>query len=264
VKTKAGITAALLAIALSTPAAERAPSLETVIPVLQAGAKPERAMESMRRIWSTDRWFTFPKFGETVLYLKGAMQTAGLEQVEIIDAPADGKTQVGFWTMPLAWDVRSARLEIIEPDAPEDARILADYQKVPASLGMWSASTSAGGVVAQIVDAGETGAEEIQQRDIRGKLVLTSKNPADLKWALARGGALGAINAFSENPKLDNGRQWINAWGDNGWAFTAESCCVSRYLRSRQRSCASCSPAANRCACVRQSTAGTTAAPTRT
>jgi hypothetical protein len=59
--------------------------------------------------------------------------------------------------------------------------------------------------------------------DLRGKLVLTKQNSANLKWRLARAGALGAVNTFTENPKLENGRQWINAWGDNGWAFTKAS-----------------------------------------
>src|SRR5262249_10935795 len=59
--------------------------------------------------------------------------------------------------------------------------------------------------------------------DLRGKLVLTAENPASIKWLLAKKGALGAINAFTENPGLEDGRQWINAWGDNGWAFTKNS-----------------------------------------
>jgi hypothetical protein len=58
---------------------------------------------------------------------------------------------------------------------------------------------------------------------VRGKLVLTDRNPADFKWLLAKHGALGAINAFTENPALEDGRQWINAWGDNGWGFTKGS-----------------------------------------
>src|SRR5262249_13554949 len=57
----------------------------------------------------------------------------------------------------------------------------------------------------------------------KNKIVLTPRNPADIKWLLARKGALGAINAFTENQDLKNGRQWINAWGDNGWAFTKDN-----------------------------------------
>jgi hypothetical protein len=53
--------------------------------------------------------------------------------------------------------------------------------------------------------------------------VLTRQNPANIKWNLVKKGVLGAINTFTENPELQDGRQWINAWGDNGWAFTKGS-----------------------------------------
>ena len=56
---------------------------------------------------------------------------------------------------------------------------------------------------------------EIVKQDLRGKLVLTRVNPANIKWLL--------VNAFTENPPLQVGRQWINARGDNGWAFTRRS-----------------------------------------
>ena len=38
-----------------------------------------------------------------------------------------------------------------------------------------------------------------------------------------KAGAIGAINAFTENPALEDGRQWVNGWGDDGWAFTQRS-----------------------------------------
>jgi hypothetical protein len=145
------------------------------------------------------------------------MQAIGLERVEIVQAPADGKSQFGFWTMPLAWDVQDATLEILGPDPV----VLADYRKVPASLGMWSGSTSPQGVEAEVVELPSP--REIAGLDLTGKLVLTSRNPADLKWQLAKAGALGAINAFTENKDLADGRQWINAWGDRGWAFTKDN-----------------------------------------
>src|SRR5256886_2172183 len=58
---------------------------------------------------------------------------------------------------------------------------------------------------------------------LTGNLVLMNQNPAGFKWVLVKSGALGAINTFSENPSLENGRQWINAWGDHGWGFTKGS-----------------------------------------
>ncbi|MBZ5594833.1 MAG: M28 family peptidase [Acidobacteriia bacterium] len=190
--------------------------VEAVLDQVQPEVKPERAMEYTRRVYSTDRWFTFPKFQETAEYLVRAMTEAGLEHVELLGAPADGVMQAGYWTEPIAWDVKQARLELIDANVPAEFRVLADREKVPASLGMWSGPTPPGGVTADVVEWNETG-------DMRGKLVLTEQNPANLKWDLAKKGVLGAINAFTENPELRDGRQWINAWGDNGWAFTKGS-----------------------------------------
>jgi Peptidase family M28 len=191
-------------------------SVENVLDQVRAGVKPEQAMDYMRRVYATDRWFTFPKFQQTAEYLKQAMTDAGLQRVELLGAPADGVTQAGYWTEPMAWDVKQARLELIGEDVPARFRVLADYEKVPTSLGMWSGPTPAGGVTAEIVEWNE-------KSDVRGKLVLTRQNPANIKWALVKKGVLGAINTFTENPELKDGRQWVNAWGDNGWAFTKGS-----------------------------------------
>ena len=169
-------------------------------------------MGVMRDVWSTDRWFTFPKFEETSTYIRRRLVDAGLRDVVITGAPADGKSQAGFWTMPMAWDVKSARLELIAPER----LILGDFAEVPASVCMWSGPTPSGGVTADVV--------ALNQKDwpsVKGKFVLTDRNPADLKALLVKHGAAGAINGFSENPKLENDRQWINAWGDKGWGFTA-------------------------------------------
>jgi hypothetical protein len=176
--------------------------------------KPERAMASMRRVHATDRWFTFPKFHETAAYLNGAMKSAGLTDVETIGAPADGKSQAGFWTMPLAWDVKDARLEIVEPRVPSERRVLADYVKVPTSVCMWSGPTPRGGIVAEVALSNST--------EWKGKLVLTDKNAANQKARLVKSGALGAINGWSENPALRDDRQWVNSWGDKGWAFNVD------------------------------------------
>ena len=190
--------------------------LETVVEHVRSEVKPEQAMDYMRHAYATDRWFTFPKFQETAEYLRRAMHDAGLQNIELLSAPADGVTQAGYWTEPLAWDVKQARLELLGEDIPAQFRVLADYEKVPTSLGMWSGPTPEGGITAEIV-------EWDGNRDVRGKLVLTKQNPANIKSELVKKGVLGAINTFTENPQLKDGRQWVNAWGDNGWAFTKAS-----------------------------------------
>lgn len=199
-----------------------ASDLDSLIESIRKELKPEQAMRYMRDVHSTDRYFTFPAFEKSSRYLLGTMKSIGLSDAEIVNAPADGVTQVGYWTMPLAWDLKSARLEILNTGVPADKRVLADYEQVPASIGMWSGPTPPEGVEAEVVAV--TGAELRKNTvKLRGKLALLSENPANLKWLLVRAGALGAINTFTENPGLQDGRQWINAWGDDGWAYTKRS-----------------------------------------
>ena len=197
--------------------------LNTLIDTIRNEVNPFESMEFMRRIYSTDRWFTFPKFGETAEYLSGAMRHVGLRNIEILSAPADGITQAGFWTMPLAWDIRRGTLEIVSPSLPLESRLLADYQSIPTSVGMWSGATAPGGVTAEAIELKRPALDEIRGMDLRGKFVLTADDLRDFKWMLVNTGAIGTISAFTENPDLKDGREWINSWGDFGWAFTKKS-----------------------------------------
>ena len=205
---------------LTFPASDSSVDLQTVIQKVRSEVYPEEAMDYMRRVYSTDRWSTFPKYAETAEYLKRAMTAMGLQQVEVLAAPADGTSQFGYWTEPLAWDAKEARLEIVDPVLPFAERTLADFQKIPCSLCMWSGSTPPEGIKAEVVDLKNIEPEAISKLDLHGKLALTPDNAANLKWPLVKAGALGAINAFSEDPGLLDGHQWVNAWGDNGWGFT--------------------------------------------
>jgi hypothetical protein len=173
-----------------------------------------RALETVKVVYANDRWFTFPKFGQTVRELKKRLEEGGASSVEVGALRADGVSRAGFWTAPLAWDVQSASLEMMAPERME----LCDYAKVPTCLGMWSGPTPAAGVEAELVDLDAT-----PWSQVRGKLVLTSQNAANLKERLAQNGALGAVNGFSESPELGDDRQWINAWGDHGWGFLKSS-----------------------------------------
>lgn len=214
-----GLAALILALVAPAPAVELTPLVRQI----RDEVKPDQAMTLMRSVYSTDRWFTFPKFQETARYLERSMRELGLKNVELLGAPADGVTQFGYWTMPLAWDVKQARLELVGTGVPEEFRILADYARIPTSLGMWSGSTPPQGITAEVTELKDDSEASIERLDMKGKLVLTSVNPANIKWQLVRKGALGAINAFTENPDLPDGRQWINAWGNNGWAFLKNS-----------------------------------------
>jgi hypothetical protein len=194
------------------PTAAQGPASE-LLRLLREETKTEQAMADVRTMWETDRWFTFPKFEETAKNVAGIMRRAGLEEVEIVNPPADGVTQAGFWTMPLAWDVKVGTLEIVEPEVPPERIILADYQESPASLCMWSGPTPAGGVVTEVVMA----PRNLQGAEVKGKLLFGTGSGS--KMTAARAGALGLITDNTENRDLVDERNWVNSFGDNGWAF---------------------------------------------
>src|SRR3954468_6732266 len=172
------IAAALALFAQNRAAAPPSPVSKLLRTLLDA-ANTDQAVRDVRTIWETDRWFTFPKFEETAKNVAAIMRRAGLEDVEIASPPADGVTQGGFWTMPLAWDVKVGTLEIVDPQVPAERRILAAYQKTPTSIGMWSGPTPPGGVLTEVVLV----SGNLQNADLKGKLVLGSRAS---KTALAK------------------------------------------------------------------------------
>jgi hypothetical protein len=209
----------VLAALAASAQAESGLRVEQVLQAVGGEVKPERAMTVMREVWERDRWFTFPKIEETARYLAKRLEAEGLN-TQVVYPPADGVTQVGFWTMPLAWDVKQARLEVVDPEPPEEFRVLADYQKVPASLAMWSGPTAPGGITAELVDIGEGRRQQLEQADLQGKIALVSRRPSGIKWLLAQKGAIGAVSTYTENPDLKDAHDWVNSWGDRGWGVT--------------------------------------------
>jgi hypothetical protein len=212
----------LLLLASVVPAASD-PPVDPTVRAIQSEVRPADAMSRMKEIYATDRWFTFPKIEETAKYLKNALTGIGLHNVEMVSPPADGVTQYGFWTMPLAWDVKQATLEIVEPEVPADQRVLADFQKIHASIAMWGSPTPAGGITTEVVELRSYNQQEIDKLDLKGKMVLVRQDPAAHKQPLIRKGAAGVISGATENPSLRDGHNWINSWGDNGWGYTKQS-----------------------------------------
>jgi len=130
----------------------------------------------------------------------------------------------------MAWDAHVGTLEIVSPKVPEDMRVLADYQRVSASLCMWSGPTPPGGVETEIV----LPPKDTRNADLTGKLVLGSRMS---KTALAKAGALGMVRESSTNPALLDERDWINSFGDKGWSFNKGDTplvCFSITPRSQQ------------------------------
>jgi hypothetical protein len=208
------------------------PQLDKLIREVGPEVNPSEAFDFVVRIRDNDRWFNFQKFHVTAEYIQKTMNAIGLKKVELVETPADGVTQYGYWTMPLAWDVKQAKLEIVDPPVPADTRVLADYSQQPTSLVMWSGPTPPGGITAEVVELKSSAPEDIAKVDVKGKIVFFTeiKNAnvrdsatiklGEIKAALAKLGVAGIISDSTENPDLATDHYWVNSYGDAGWGFT--------------------------------------------
>src|SRR5262249_21488554 len=167
------LTAVVLTLSWLNAASSSALQLPQVIEQVRSQVDANRALSYVGQVWETDRWYTFPKFQETAEGLQRTMKDIGLHDVELLGAPVDGVTQVGYWTMSLAWDAKSARLEIVEPIVPEEFRVLGDFRQTPTSLGMWSGPTPPEGLIADLVERDKT----TDSQNWQGKMILTRENP---------------------------------------------------------------------------------------
>jgi aminopeptidase YwaD len=129
---------------------------------------------------------------------------AGLDGVELIQLPADGKIFYGTQRSRPAWDADFAELWQQRP-VPGQAGIWADSERIasletrPVTLAQDSAS---GEVSADLLDAGEGVSEkDYAGKDVRGKLVLVSGQPGPAtELAVERFGASGLVS-YAANQK---------------------------------------------------------------
>lgn len=182
-----------------------------------------RILEEAGAIHELDRHFTFTSFQESARLSAARLGSAGLSGVEILQAPADGRSLFGDWMMPLAWEVTEATFDVITAAGRVDR--VADRAQLPTCLAMWSAPTPSDGVEGDIVwvpDAADPAG--YPPEGVRGKIVFTSGHPAQAKRLVSERGGVGLLSEFLHgNARLPDAVAWINAWSDGpgGWAFHA-------------------------------------------
>ncbi len=146
-----------------------------------------RALEYIYRFWPHDRLSTFPGYHRAAVETARIMREIGLEQVELLQYPTDGKLLFADWESPQGWDATSGVLEVVLPEGGR--RRIADRQADPCHLFLWCGNTPPQGVKTTIVrlDSG---------RQIRGKLVFHDREKLDeaLRGRLIAEGALGVVS----------------------------------------------------------------------
>jgi len=161
-----------------------------------------RARKIAISLWKEARRMDAPAVQRTVNVALRHLKNAGIADARVVSMPADGKTSVGGWLMPVSWSVRDARLEI--DHASSGTIALADYQTVPQSLAVYSPSTphedwARGEAISVALPAGQSEwtpeALASVGKKLRGRflfLLSGSCSPRFNEWA-ARQGALAIL-----------------------------------------------------------------------
>jgi len=158
-----------------------------------AALRTVRTLSQYHRMRGSDG---FRAAAETI---RDRLRDAGLEGVEIISLPADGRIYYGTQRSRPGWNARFAELW-------EGHERIASWADQPISLAQDSVS---GRADADLVDVGAgTSEADYQGREVRGRLVLTSSQPGAVQeLAVGRYGAAGIVS-WAQNQRTG----W---WGED-------------------------------------------------
>ena len=169
----------VLLVAGVAPAAQPPPLLgEPVVAALASELSGESAKHNLDVISDAHRMRASRGFRDAAKFVAGRLREYGLEEVEILQFPADGKTMFGTQKSRLAWDVDAAELWELSRsnDTWSRAARVGHWESVPpvARTGQrerrrhrrrWSMS------------AAGPRPRTTPGKDVRGKLVLVSSQP---------------------------------------------------------------------------------------
>ena len=174
---------------------------ENVLKQIAEETSGEAAKRNLDTITLQHRMRASSQFEVATQHILDQLQHYGLDEIDVLEFAADGKTMFGTQKSRPVWDVWFAQLWEVENDGGEIVRIrkLADWDSVPLTLAQDSLS---GEVTTSLVDIGAgTSGSDYEGKDLKGKLVLTSSQPgAVVERAVGDLGAAGIIS-YAPNQK---------------------------------------------------------------
>jgi len=171
---------------------------EDVLLQIAAETSGEAAKRNLDTITLQHRMRASSQFEHATRHILQQLQSYGLDDVRLLEYPADGQTMFGTQKSRPVWDVRAAELwELGEVDGETvRSRRLGDWDSVPLTLAQDSLS---GEVTTTLVDIGAgTSSSDYAGKELAGKLVLTSSQPGSVVDRAV--GELGAAGIISYAP----------------------------------------------------------------
>jgi hypothetical protein len=185
----------------------------------------ERALESVRALTRFHRVQASPGYDRAADWLAEKLESAGLE-VELTQAPGDGRTRCLGQLMPEGWECAHARATLHAGDRRE---LLCDYETHPLSLIQRSMPASGRYPILVLEDGTED--DHYRGVEVRGRVVLTSGDVHRVhRLAVVERGAAGLLSdgrrlvppvrdRFDDPDALPYTSFW---WGEDtrrGWGF---------------------------------------------
>ena len=166
-----------------------------VLKQIAAETSGEAAKRNLDTITLQHRMRASSQFDNATQHILQQLESYGLDDVRLLEYPADGQTMFGTQKSRPVWDVRSAELwELVEVNGQTvRSRRLGDWDSVPLTLAQDSLS---GDVTTTLVDIGAgISHADYAGKEISGKLVLTSSQPGSVvERAVGELGAAGIIS----------------------------------------------------------------------
>jgi len=184
-------------------AVAQAPPLltDSIVHVLDAELSGEEAKRNLEYISRLHRMRGSEQFGQAIDFIEERLKKYGLEQIEVFQLPADGKTMYGTQKARPAWEAEFAELWELEKDGSSwrYKTKIGDWESMPVTLAEDSES---GAARAELIDIGAgTSENDYLNKSLKGKLVLTSSSPdAVVPLAIEKYGAAGIIS-YAQNQR---------------------------------------------------------------
>ncbi|MBC9796720.1 DUF4910 domain-containing protein [Sinomicrobium weinanense] len=172
----------------------------------------DRAYNYVQQISLWDRQQNTGKYNDAVDWVKQKAQEFRLEDVEVEKYVADGKTSYFGDTPQSFWIAEKGELWSLKPYNYK----ITSYADLPMSLVRNSYSKKA---KAKLIDIGAGTEKDYEDKDLAGKIVLTSNYPSGVvKKAVWEKGAIGIISHYSV-PYWDKSNRLQGDFADQvGWA----------------------------------------------
>tara|TARA_R110002050_G_scaffold49240_1_gene114546 strand:+ start:1660 stop:3708 length:2049 start_codon:yes stop_codon:yes gene_type:complete len=188
---------------------------EVLVSHLNQELSGESAKRNLEYISRLHRMRGSDDYVKAIAFLTTKLKDYNLESIEVIKILADGKTLYGTHKTRPAWNVEFAELWELKEQNNHWIRHskIADYESIPMVLAQ---DSKTGEVSANLVDIGKGTSEgDYANKDIKGKLVLTSSQPGSVaSLAITKYKAAGIISYAQNQPSAWHGEdENLIRWG---------------------------------------------------